>query len=309
MTSLAGPAIVYTPSVIASSLVQDITNEQSQQAMLTEQLGTGNRVNLPSDNPAAAAAILSINGSLARAQQYNTNATDGLGWLALGNSTVNQVLSSLQQARQAVLSLSGAALAGQSGSLTGIATQVGSVRQQVIGLSNTMYNGQAIFAGTGNVDTAYDSNGNYVGGGSAPTRTVAPGVAVPVSVVGTDIFGSGTTGLIGPTGVLAQLQSDITTGTSASLQQAETTDLTSLDNAITQVASQAAALGANYQRMQAFSQQANDAQTALQQQLSGLDSVNVAQVTTQLSQVQQSFQSALWATAQIQQQTLVQFLG
>ena len=32
--------------------------------------------------------------------------------------------------------------------------------------------GQAIFAGTGNVSQAYDQNGNYVGGGPAPTRAV-----------------------------------------------------------------------------------------------------------------------------------------
>ena len=307
MTSFTGPAIVYTPNVIASSLVQDLTASQAQQATLEQQLGTGDLVNQPSDNPAAASQILSLNAAVTRAKQYSANAQDGVGWLSLGTSTLNQVLGGLQQARQSVLSLSGAALSGQGASLAGIATQIDSVRQQIVGLANTKYNGQAIFAGTGNVEQAYTQSSTgavaYVGGGSSPTRTVAPGVEIAVGVTGQQVFGSGTTSVFH---VLAQIKTDISSG---NLQQAETTDLKSLDASISQVETQAAVMGANYQRMQGFSQQATDTQTALQQQLSSLDAVNVAQATTQLTATQQSYQAALWATAQIQQQSLVQFLG
>jgi flagellar hook-associated protein 3 FlgL len=308
VSQLDSTAIVYTPQIIASSLISDITSQQSQQASLEEQLGTGDLVNRPSDNPAAAAQLLSLNGSLARAQQYQTNTQDGLGWLALGTSTANQIVAALQQAQQTVTSLSGNSLAGNGSALAGAAAQIGSVRQQLIGLANTTYNGQAIFAGTGSVTAAYDQNGNYVGGGNPPTRTVASGTTVPVSVTGPSLFGTAPNDLLSPTGILATLQSDISTGTSASISKAETTDLQSLDTALSQVEAQAAVMGSNYQRMSGFSQQATDATTALQQQISSLDSVNVAQTTTQLAASQQAFQSALWATAQIQQDNLVQFL-
>ena len=68
-------------------------------------------------------------------------------------------------------------------------------------------------------------------------------------------------------------------------------------------------MGANYQRMQAFATQATNAQQVLQGQISGIDSTNVAQVSTQLTQAQQSYQSALWATSQLSQESLVQFLN
>lgn len=324
MSSL-GPAIIYTPSVIASSLVQAITNDQAQQATLEQQISTGTLVNQPSDNPAAASDILSLQSAVTRSQQYANNAQDGLGWLSLGTSTLNQVLGALQQARQNVLSLSGAALTGQQAALTGISTELGSVRQQVIGLANTKYDGQALFAGTAQVASAFDQNGNYLGNtqpspGSAdpgvPTRTVAPGVAVAVAVTGDQVFGTsngnsnpnsgGPVDLLSPNGILATLQSEVSHG---KLQQAETTGLASLDSAISQVETQAAVMGANYQRLQGFSQQATGATTALRQQLSSLDTTNIAKATTDLTQAQQSYQAALWATAQIQQQTLVQFLG
>jgi flagellar hook-associated protein 3 FlgL len=301
-------AISYTPLIVSDQLVQDLSVDQSQQAAVEQQLSTGNLVNKPSDNPAATASIMQLNASLARAQQYVSNAADGLGWLSLGNSTLNSVLSNLQTARQTVLGLSGDMLSGQQSALDGAATQLRAAEQQVLALANTTYGGQALFSGTGNVSEAYDSSGNYVGGGSAPTRTVAPGVSVAVSVTGPQVFGSGATGLLGPGGVLSTLAADVAAGTTASLQKAQTTDLANLDAAISVVSSQAAEMGADYQRMQGFSTQATNAQAALQTQLSSEDTVDVAQATTQLTEDQQAYQTGLWATAQIESHTLVSYL-
>lgn len=301
-------AISYTPTIIASQMVSNLTSDQNQQATLEQQLSTGNLVNSPSDNPAAAASIMQLNASLNRATQYSSNASDGLGWLSLGNSTINSVMSNLQTARQTVLALSGEMLSGQPGAITGAAAQLKAINQQILGLANTTYGGQAIFSGTGNVSTAYDPNGNYVGGGSSPTRTVAPGVQVPISTTGPAVFGSGSTGLLGPSGVLNTLVTDISTGTPASLKKAQTTDLANLDTAMSTVSTAAAELGSNYQRMQGFATQATNAQSALQSQLSAEDSVNVAQATTQLTQDQQTYQTGLWATAQIDSHSLIQYL-
>jgi flagellar hook-associated protein 3 FlgL len=310
MTDVLGTsAISYTPTIMADQMISGLNADEAQQATDEEQLSTGNTINQPSDNPAGAAYLLQLNANLARSQQYASNATDGAGWLSLGTSTVNQVLSALQQAQQVVESVSGANLGNQPGATQALADQVTSIQQELINLANTNYGGQAIFAGTGNVAQAYDSNGNYVGGGTAPTRTVAPGVQVAIGVTGDQIFGTGNSGLLGSNGILAQIVQDLQTGTTASINNVSTTDLQALQQATAQVSSQAAVLGANYQRVQAFSQQATSTQQVLQTQMSGIDSTNVAQVTTQLTESQQSFQAALWATSQLSQDSLVQFLG
>jgi flagellar hook-associated protein 3 FlgL len=302
-------AISYTPAIIADQLISGLNTDQSQQATLEEQLSTGDSINQASDNPAGAAQLLQLNGSLARAQQYESNATDGSGWLSLGNSTMNEILSTLQQVQQTVMSATGASLANEPGALQALADQVTSAQSELTNLGNTSYGGQAIFAGTGNVSQAYDQNGNYVGGGSAPTRTVAPGVQVAISATGEQIFGTGTSGLLGSNGILAQIAQDLQTGTTASLNNVQTTDSQALSAAISQVTTVAAQMGADYQRMQTFSQQATSTQQTLQSQISGLDSTNVAQATTELTQSQQSYQSALWATSQLSQESLVQFLN
>lgn len=307
-----GP-IIFTPQIIAGQLTDNIGNDQSLMAQLQEQISTGNRVNVPSDDPAAAADILQLNAATARSQQYASNAADGLGWLSQGNSTMNQILSVLQQVQQEVLSVSSANISGNPTALQALATQVSSAQSELVQLANTQYNGQAIFAGTGSVTAAYDANGNYLGGGSPPTRTVAPGTQVAVAVTGPAVFGSGATGLLGNSagniGVLAQISADISAGTTASLNQVQTTDLQNLQNAMSQVESQAAVLGAGYQQMQAFSQQATNTQQALATELSGVQSTNMPQAISDLTAAQNSYQEALWAAAQVQQSSLVKFLN
>jgi flagellin-like hook-associated protein FlgL len=132
---------------------------------------------------------------------------------------------------------------------------------------------------------------------------------VPISVTGEQVFGSGATGLLGSTGILSQIAQDLQTGTTASLNNVQTTDAQALSTAITQVTTVAAQMGASYQSMQTFAQQAANTQQTLQTQISGIDSTNVAQVSTQLTEAQNSFQSALWATSQLGQESLVQFLA
>jgi flagellar hook-associated protein 3 FlgL len=290
-----------------------LTGDQSSIAQLQQQLSTGNQVNQPSDNPALASNIMQIDAALTRANTYTQNASDGLGWLQAGDSTMNEIVSTLQQVRQSVLSISSASLSGSTAGLQALADQVSSAQKALLNLSNTTYDGQAIFAGTGNVSTAFDGTGTYVGGGSAPTRTVGPGTQLAVSVTGTSVFGSGTTGLLstvpGNLGVLAQIAQDISTGTPASLAAAMGPDLQNLDSAINTVEDQAAQIGAQYQQMSSMQQQATSSQAALNSELAGIQSVNLPQAMTNLQLQQNSFQTALWATAQLVQPSLVQFLS
>lgn len=314
--SIASGALTPTPLTISQQLVSAIGANQSLQATLEQQISSGTTVSQPSDNPTLAAEVMTMNASLTRAKQYVANANDGQGWLQQGTSTLNQVMSVLQSTLQAVESVSGTALTGQQAAITGVTTQVQGALQQLLGLANTTYGGQAIFAGTGGTGgagQAYDSNGNYVGSTSGvPSRTVAPGVQVNVAMTGPQIFGSGTSGLLGtgsggaPVGVLQQIVTDLKSG---NLTAVTTTDLGGLQAAMQTVEGAAANLGADYQNMQAFSAQATNTEQALQTELGNAQNVNLAQATTQLTQAQSSYQAALWATAQTEQASLVQFLS
>lgn len=301
--------IVITPNVLASTLDSGLLNDQGAMATLEQQISTGNAITQPSDNPAGAATMLQLQGNLQRATQYASNAQNGVGWLTLANSTVASMMTNLQSVLSLVQGVSGSALTGQQATLSSTADQVNGALQELRNLANTTYEGsQPIFAGTGNASAAYDANGNYQGGGNAPTRTVAPGTQVPVSVTGPTIFGSGATSLIGPNGVLTNIVNDLNTGTSASLQDLQQTQLPALQSALTQVETAAGSLGAYQQQMEGFSTQATSSVSALEQQLSSVQSTNMAEAITNLQLQQTAYQEALYATAQLSSDSLAKYL-
>lgn len=317
--------IVVTPNLLASTLDAGLSTDQSNLASLEQQIATGNAINVPSDNPAGAASLLQLQASLTRANQYSSNAQDGTGWLTLANSTVGSVLSNLQQVESLVQGISGSSLTGQSTTLKATADQVAAALTNITNLANTTYQGnQPLFAGTG--ASAYDTNGNYLGAGSAPTRTVAPGTQVPVSLTGPQVFGTGATAVLGngqgtvpgssppvatPTGVLQQIVNDLQSaagGSTTALKAVEGTDLTNLQSAISNVESAAGTLGAFQQQMEGFAQHATASVTALTQQLGNVQSTNVAQAITSLQLQQTAYQEALYATSQLSTDSLAKYL-
>ncbi len=313
MSGLSGLGpIVITPQVMTQQFIDNLTADQATLAQLENQITTGDAVNVPSDNPTAAANILQLQAAITRANQYSTNAQTGVSKLSLANSTVNSILNVLQQVESAVQGISGASLTGNPAAIAAVAQEVTSAQSQLVNLANTQYAGQAIFSGTGDPQQAYDQNGNYLGAGNAPTTTVAPGTQVGVGVTGPAIFGTGSTGLLGNTtgnmGVLAQIAQDLQTGTQASIQTAQTTGLANLQAAIQVVQNQAAVLGANQQAAEGFATQATGAVTSLTQELGNLQNVNMAGAITNLQLQQTSYQAALYATSQLHTLSLAQYL-
>ena len=320
MTSInATTPIVVTPNLLASTMNAGLLTDQTNLANLQEQIATGNAINAPSDNPAGAANLLQLQAGLTRANQYSANAQDGTGWLTLANSTVGSVMSNLQQVLSLVEGVSGSSLTGQSTTFQATAGQVTAALTEITNLANTTYEGsQPLFAGTGSPTRAYDQNGSYLGGGGAPTRTVAPGTQVPVSVTGPTIFGSGASGSAGngllgngqggaPVGVLQQIVNDLTTNP-PNLTNLRGSDLTNLQSAMSTVESAAGTLGAYQQQVEGFAQQATSSATALTQQLGNVQSTNVAQAITSLQLQQTAYQEALYATSQLSTDSLAKYL-
>jgi len=313
--------IVTSPASLAAMMNTGLLTDQSNLASLEEQISTGDAISAPSDDPAGAASMLQLQAGVTRANQYAANAQDGTGWLTLANSTVSSIMDNLQQVSSLVTGISGSSLTSDPTTMSSAASQVSAALNEITNLANTTYEGgQPLFAGTGNASQAYDANGNYVGGGSAPTRTVAPSTQVPVSVTGPTIFGSGTTGLLGngqgtvpgtttttPTGVLQQIVNDLTSTNGGSPSHLSS-DLSSLQSAMSTVEAAAGTLGAAQQEMEGFSTQATDSATALTQELGSVQDTNMAQAVTSLQLQQTAYQEALYATSQLSTDSLAQYL-
>ncbi|MDA8400868.1 MAG: flagellar hook-associated protein FlgL [Actinomycetota bacterium] len=286
----------------SQQVLANITADQTQISNLQQQISSGKKVNVPSDNPPLAVQIMNAQASIERANQYVANAKDGLSRLQVANTTLNQAMTELAQAKNLALSISTASIGGST-SLQALAGQVGSIGASLLTLANTTYSGQAIFSGTAAGSEAFNAAGNYLGNSVVATRTVADGVQMPIAATGDAVFGSGAAGVFG---VLKKMASDIQAGNTPAVLG---TDLSNLEAATKQVATQAGQIGDYYQAMQAASDHATTTQSTLQSTMSTLENINPAEAISKLSLMQSSYQEALWAASQVLQPSLLKFLG
>ena len=171
--------------------VTTMLNQQSALAITQNQVSTGKRINVASDDPAGAGQVLSLNHILAANDQYSGNIDSATNRL----STEQTVLSSAGNLLDSVRSM---AIQGINGSLSGsdragMATQLGQLRDQLVQLANAGdSNGNALFAGTSTTTTPFVKGAGgtvgYAGNDATQMASIGPGLKVPTSDAGSGLF-------------------------------------------------------------------------------------------------------------------------
>jgi flagellar hook-associated protein 3 FlgL len=137
------------------------------------------------------------------------------------------------------------------------------------------------------------------------TRTVGADSAVRVDQTGPEVFGA-----TGPAGkdlftVLDNISAHLKSGGDTTLLSA---DLADLDNAISQISSKHAEVGANYNRVEQMQSAANDRVITLKSSLSGIEDIDLPRTIVDLQMQQVAYQAALGATQKIITTSLADFL-
>lgn len=292
------------------ALIQTLTGQMETQvstiADLQMQLSTGQALNKPSDNPASVTQVMALSSQAKQLTSWQNNADTAKSWLGIANSTANNVLDTLQAARSLLLQASNQGVQSPT-TFTALGTQLKGVSANLLSLSNTQFEGRAIFAGTSASLQAYDANGNFLGNNDNPSTVIGPGTgtgqSVNLSVAGTAIFGVGATNAFATlSGAATALLSG--TPSSATLSSA----INALDTVISNAQQSSAVLGEASQMVSGASSALTTQVANVQANQASLENVNVATAVTQLTSETASYQAALWAASRAIPETLVKFL-
>jgi flagellar hook-associated protein 3 FlgL len=296
------PSQMSLSALMSSSLDQ----YQTQLSQMEQTLSSGNNINQPSDNPTGVANLINVNASLSAYNQYQSNITAGQTVASLANASMTQAVNIVQQISSVLIQ------AGNPGVIPsnakGIASQVQGLETSLLGVANTTYLGQAIFAGTAGTTTAYSQDPTsgtvtYQGNTTAPSVAAAPGVSLSTSITNPFSAGSGTSSDI--FAAINTAISDLNSGTiGANFQSA----LSGVQTALSALEDQAAQAGVNDAQFQVMSQQVTGAVTQAQSEVGTIQNANVAQLATQYQQELNNYQVALYATSQLNQPTLAHYL-
>ena len=276
-----------------------LQSSASRLSALQQQLSSGRQITKPSDNPTGTVSALQLRSQLKQLTQYQSSATDALGWLTTVDSAYSSISSQLQQVRTLVLQGMNTGT-GSAASNEALAQQVDQARASLLSLANASYLGRPVFGGTTAGTVAFDSTGAYVGDTGTVSRTVGPNTTVDLNTPGTTAFGPNGNNLFD---LLSTISNDLRTNPSALGG-----DLTALDARQVAITNDQSLAGAKYQRIQGVQTTSNANTIQLKSQLSDLQDIDLADMAVQVSSANAAYQAALATTAKISQISLLDFL-
>jgi flagellar hook-associated protein 3 FlgL len=177
------------------AVASNLSQLSSRQAKAAQEAQTGVRVNLPSDDPVAAAQLarLAASQSQVTARRNTINSVRGDAELAE---------SQLQQASDLMASAKDLAMQGGNGSLGAseratLAQQVKDIRDQLLGVANTKGTSGYLFGGSATESQPFSTSGAFSGnddahvvdiGNSTPSVVNASGAKAFTAAGGRDVF-------------------------------------------------------------------------------------------------------------------------
>jgi flagellar hook-associated protein 3 FlgL len=268
---------------------------ETQQQILTDerQIASGQSVNVPSDNPAAAAVLVRNADQTSQADQFQRSIGGIQGEIQNADATLNSVTTSLQQAIS--LGVEGANGTNNSADRAAIATQVQGIQSQLLSLANLSYQGNYVFSGTATQTTPYvlDPNSTsgvtYQGNTGVNRVTLGNQFSLQTNLPGSQIFSSAG-------GDVFQSIQDLITG----LQSGTGIDtaVTELGNALNHVDGQRVFYGNALNQMTSQQTYLSTETTQLAQEQNTVGGADLTAVIGNLTTAQTSLQATLAAVGQ-----------
>ncbi|WP_019136056.1 flagellar hook-associated protein FlgL [Cellulomonas massiliensis] len=287
-----------THLTVQRSTLANLQTNLRAMADLQTQMSSGKKVNLPSDDPAAASDMLRLRTEQNASTQHQRNAADAASWLQTVDTAITGSLSSLRRARDLVVQ-GGSGAMGQT-SKDALADEVESLRDTLLSQANATYVGRSVFAGT-SVDEAFDATTYAWSGtpGGTVERPIGPTSSVRVDADGAAVFGTGT-------GSVFALLDDI----AATLRAGgdPTTHLAAVDDRMGAMLTELASVGARHKTVLQTQETLTAQQVETKSRLSSIEDIDLAEVILELQTQEVAYQGALGAAAKVLQPTLLDFL-
>ena len=170
-------------SMIYNQGVAGIEQTQQSQAQLQQQISSGLRVNAPSVDPVAAAAVLNLQQSQSINTQYTTNAGTAQAQLGFEDNALSNLTTLLQTVNTQAVSAGNGVMSNSD--RTSLAAQLQQSYQQLLSIANsTDGNGQYLFAGYNATAAPFNQTapGSVAYSGDAGQRQVQIGTASAVTI-------------------------------------------------------------------------------------------------------------------------------
>ncbi len=191
MTLYPVPAGRSSDSLVTQRLLAQLQAGQKRLLEVEQQLGTGRRIQLSSEDPAAAGRALTLQRLLEMKEQMHANLSTSQSYLNATDTALGGVADLLSDAHgMAVLAADSTTSDSEREAL---ALEIESVINQMLHVGNQSFRGRYLFAGTRSTQNPFDAVDGYVvySGNDVTYRTLADNdLFFQTNVPGQELFGA-----------------------------------------------------------------------------------------------------------------------
>lgn len=270
---------------------------------------SGKKILLASDDVSGANRALGLRSSISKVDQFADNINVARPFLSAAESALGDLIKAVRSVRDIAIAAASPDLTGNSGQ--NYIAQLENILDLMLDLANSKHVDQYLFSGTATDTPAVqcDASGNYVYAGNAEVRRVQvlSWVSLPINVPGMSLFnfdgsaGEGTTDLFT---MVKQLKDAIASGDATAVSNQLSNIDANLDNLLTC----SARLGSWSSRMEKAQALLSDTKTRLQEMLSDIEDIDLAQAVTELKTYENIYQAALLTSSRILDVSLASFM-
>jgi flagellar hook-associated protein 3 FlgL len=296
-----------TGKITSMQFLQNLQHSTNQLNKYENLLSTGQKIQKPSDDAVGVGYVMRYDTELARANEFLENANTGLGMLNTMDSLMQQASDVLNRAKTLVQQASTGTVPPEVRQQ--IAMEISQLREQMVQIGNSEFNGKYLFNGQ-KTDVPPYTSANAANEKTDPgvfRLNVSPTASVPVSITGEQIFGAadptpGTSKNVFQ--VLTDAYNDLNGNNQANLLK----DIDRIQACADNISTQRAEIGARTNRFNLIVNRIQDQTDGLKKLRSDVDDVDMAQVITDLKTQESVQQAALSTGARLLQTSLVDFI-
>jgi flagellin-like hook-associated protein FlgL len=193
--------------LLRSRLTQQFQTDQLDLFRLQEQIATGRRIVLPSDDGPAALRAISLQRLIDRKAQLTSNVRIGQQYLAASDTALQDVATELSKLKGSTLGVAGT-LTTDEQRKTAI-EEINTYLESLVNIANRQYQGRYLFSGSQSSTEPYSLVDGYVvyNGDSQNIQNYADlGVLFDASISGQDVFGGTSAQIVGSVDLNPQLE-------------------------------------------------------------------------------------------------------
>ena len=267
---------------------------------ISQQVSSGKKLNELHDSPAGSAELLSLTDLASEIDQFRSSAGTVLYYLQTADSVLNEVHNLITS----VYAKGSQAANGTVGedARAALATEIRSLRDQILSLANTQTKGRYIFAGSMVASAPFEITGDsvsYQGNADINSIFVDQGTQVQPGVSGSEAFNSAFAAI---ESLLSAVDANDVSAIQASLGQ--------FAAALSGLGQARGKIGANLNLLQSVQTRLDVRETSLKEHRSRIEDADMASAVIQLNQAQTALQAALSAAGSIlPQRNLFDILG